>query len=1125
MDNRERTGITLLFPKEIWLLAAGLLFLGGLSFKNYLLFHSLVEQLCIFVIWGIAILVVQMAAGKDRLLIPLSAAFFMVGVFDLLHVLALNGVIVFTGGAGASSDIFWIATRLSQAFIFLLVPLVVTGHLPQWQKTGIAALVGAGLFAIMFMHILPDAIPSGTGAIWLKNISQMVIIGLIFFDMAFLRRMLRRKHSLILALLWRVFLMLAAAEIYNLLFPGDNGGENMISHLLRLVAFYYLFKVRSETYLALPIIEETKRKAAEAALRQSEEKYRLLFENCIDGIILIHPDDRISAVNAAACQILNRTAEEIIRLGLPGLINLSAAEIIPLREKLRQNGKVIGEIAFPRQDGSVLPLEFSVFSFTEGNGQIVSPIFFSDISKRKKAEAELRQTVAILERVKRIRGVGYWTLDLKYHDLFWSEEARKIYVGDADFDLTYANALALTHPDDAERTNQAVNQAIIHHRPVQIEHRIIRPDGHEAVVDVDIEVDYGLTGEAERLFGTIVDVSWQWQAEKVLQENAEKLLALDRLKNVLLAYTSHELKTPLNAIIGISQALIETPREIQPKDQKEYLSIISSCGRRLANLIDDMGEAFRLWPGNSRNIQLQQKSLSLNEVIRPLRDGLQLLNKNQKLTFSFDFPADLPIVWADEDRLKQILNHLIDNAYKFTEAGRITLSAVREGEMVRITVADTGSGIAAGQAEEINHLFSRSVLPPADQQIELGFGLAITKYLVELHHGTITLESAEGRGAEFSFTLPVSAETSTEIAQAGMAGRDRLENWHDPLDLPKFSNQTGDKILIVADDQTNSLAISSILQLEGYSIVSAENQDQAIAMINEMPQLSLAIIDLTRTGVSGNALCRSIRQTKDQYILPILMLVAANRSDDLLAGFAAGVSDFLTKPIELYKLRARVHTLIDLQKSFAQALRSEVKFLQSQIKPHFIHNALHTIISISRTDTEKARSLLVEFSNYLRGCFYFENLLERVPIQTEINLVKSYIAIEQARFGRNLQVVYVIESDRIRVPPLIIQPLVENAVVHGLRPKQDGGRITVEVGHRDKKLMIRITDNGVGMAAEKVSQLLDAAIVQEGVGISNINQRLKRLFGSKLSIESWENIGTVIQMELLENDDDGKENS
>lgn len=207
--------------------------------------------------------------------------------------------------------------------------------------------------------------------------------------------------------------------------------------------------------------------------------------------------------------------------------------------------------------------------------------------------------------------------------------------------------------------------------------------------------------------------------------------------------------------------------------------------------------------------------------------------------------------------------------------------------------------------------------------------------------------------------------------------------------------------------------------------------------------------------------------------------------------------------------------------SAEKTARAELLFLQSQIRPHFIHNALNTIISISRKDPDRARRLLIDFSNYLRSSFDFKDLIHKVPVEQEIDLVKSYVALEQARFGEKLKVNYYIADISFMVLPLILQPLVENSVIHGLRYKEGEGTINISVQRERQEVRLVIEDDGVGINLETMRAVKNPEFVgsNNGLGLKNIEERLLNIYGRGLDIKSSPGAGTTVTISIPLEDD------
>ena len=196
-------------------------------------------------------------------------------------------------------------------------------------------------------------------------------------------------------------------------------------------------------------------------------------------------------------------------------------------------------------------------------------------------------------------------------------------------------------------------------------------------------------------------------------------------------------------------------------------------------------------------------------------------------------------------------------------------------------------------------------------------------------------------------------------------------------------------------------------------------------------------------------------------------------------------------------------------------------FLQAQIKPHFLYNSFNIIATLCRIDSEKARELLLDLSSYLKHSFDFANLHQYTTLEEELEFVRAYVRIEQARFPGTIQVKYDMdEAVGLRLPPLVLQPLVENAIRHGLRKKQGRGTVTLRVVEQEDRFLIQIEDDGAGMTQDQLEELrsgngMAGQLVQgHGVGLQNIQKRIKMIFGTELMIESAPGEGTIVSLNI-----------
>lgn len=605
---------------------------------------------------------------------------------------------------------------------------------------------------------------------------------------------------------------------------------------------------------------------------------------------------------------------------------------------------------------------------------------------------------------------------------------------------------------------------------------------------------------------------------------AGKLQLEDKRKDEFLVNTSHELRNPLQGISTMLQVILDDQTHpVHPK-QQERVEIIKKVSSRMSFMLDDLIDITRL---KEQTIPLELKPVRLQSVISGVLDMIKVMVDGKPVRLRADIDDAFPAVQADEQRVIQILFNLLHNAVKFTDKGSITVRAVRKGLMAEVQVEDTGIGIPEEALLQIFHPYEQ-----ADNQFKrasggFGLGLSICKQLVELHGGTITVESSLGERTLFRFTLPLRDGNPAEEEVYPLSitnlsvSLDKIAATADtPVEtafLSYASEAPGCRILIVDDDAVNLNVLTQTLETEGYVIDAATSPEQALAEIKRQ-RYDLVITDVMMPHMSGYELTELIRERFNLSELPILLLTARVRTEDILTGFRAGANDYVKKPVDAWELKARVQALTQLKTSIDDRLRMESAWLQSQIQPHFLFNTLNSIAALGMIDFNKMQTLLDEFSNYLRLSFDFKNASPLVPLEHELSLVRSYVYIEKERFGSRLTVEWNIESGiDILIPPLSIQPLVENAIKHGLLSRNRGGTVSVNVRRLSEIVDISIVDDGDGMDKDYLSQLLthsNRSSSRSGIGLININRRLMQQFGKSLDIQSSLEQGTRVSFQI-----------
>ncbi|MBD2863346.1 hybrid sensor histidine kinase/response regulator [Paenibacillus oceani] len=617
-------------------------------------------------------------------------------------------------------------------------------------------------------------------------------------------------------------------------------------------------------------------------------------------------------------------------------------------------------------------------------------------------------------------------------------------------------------------------------------------------------------------------------AYRTIETMSAKLVSVDKLKDEFLANTSHELKTPIHGVMNLSQSVLDKASDRLTLAEAENLKTVVSVSRRLSHLINDILDWSKL---KNKEIALRRKAVGLQPLVSVVLDMFRHLAGGKPVVFVDQLPKDLPDADADEDRLTQILYNLIGNAVKFTSEGEIGVSAREQDGWIEISVRDTGIGIPQNMRGIIFESFEQTGKAIAAEYGGTGLGLSITKRLVELHGGKLGVESVEGIGSVFTFTVPAMAGTRprlnsplpplagdrlramSELSVSSDMAAEPANSKRDSIPLERESEYT---ILVADDDPVNRQVLISLLSDGNCSVVAASDGIEAIDALQRR-RFDLAVIDLMMPGKSGYEVCRSIRERFSLSELPVLLLTARNQSEDILTAFQAGVNDFVSKPVESGELKARIRTLLELKTSAAEMVHSEMAFLQAQIKPHFLFNALTTIMSVSYTDVDKAQELLGSLSEYLRNSFDFHNREKLVPLRKELQLIESYLKIEHARFGNRLETVLNMEADTgTLVPPLVIQPIVENAVRHGAMGQARGGTVKVSIKSCPDHIEVIVTDDGPGMPQEKLAMLKEQRIDLGGVGLLNIERRLLNMYGQGLEIASRAGQGTSVTLRIPE---------
>lgn len=403
-----------------------------------------------------------------------------------------------------------------------------------------------------------------------------------------------------------------------------------------------------------------------------------------------------------------------------------------------------------------------------------------------------------------------------------------------------------------------------------------------------------------------------FQAEKLEQERVvvKRLTQIDKLKDEFLANTSHELRTPLNGIIGLAESLRDgVAGDVSPK-MKYHLSLIADSGKRLASLVNDILDFSQL---KNKGITLNKKPIDIRVLVDIVFTLSKPLVTEKNVIFANNIPKYLPSAYADEDRVMQILHNLIGNAIKFTDHGVINVSANVVDDFLQIEVGDTGTGIPADRIHDIFESFTQLEGGIDRAQGGAGLGLSVTKQLIELHGGSIRVESVLGIGSTFYFTLPTSYDLPKNNSEKRSAFHSTVKAEAYVVTDTMEQSDIRDKntILIVDDDLINRRVIANYLTVDGYRIVEADCAEEAFKIVAS-ERVDLVLLDIMMPRISGYEACQVLREKYPAHELPIILLTARSQMNDLVMGFEAGANDFMVKPIAKEVLMVRVATHLQL---------------------------------------------------------------------------------------------------------------------------------------------------------------------------------------------------------------------
>ena len=501
-----------------------------------------------------------------------------------------------------------------------------------------------------------------------------------------------------------------------------------------------------------------------------------------------------------------------------------------------------------------------------------------------------------LSLAKDSAGIGVWDYNVKDNILIWDDWMYKLYgVSKGQFSGAYDAWCNVLHPDDRFRCESELQAVLESDEEFNTDFRVIWQNGEVHYIKANGQVQRDAQGNAERMIGINYDITDRKESFEKLQQALEKAEVANQAKSEFLANMSHEIRTPMNGVIGMINLLFDTHLNDQ---QQKYAQTAKSSAESLLGIINDILDFSKVEAGK---LELEPLDFDIHQLMQDFSSMMLFRTQEKGLTFNCPVHATEPY-WlnADVGRIRQILVNIVGNAIKFTEQGEINVSYVLEAQannqtQLRFEVSDQGIGLTAEQKNQLFERFIQADGSTTRRYGGTGLGLAISKQLVELMHGKIGVESELGQGATFWFTL---------ILANGQQPADP------PVDAPNSlldSSQNkvfSGKVLVVEDNAVNQLVAQSQLEDLGLQVALAENGKMATQML-EHNQYDLVFMDCQMPIMDGFEASGVIRDAHSKVLdhdVPIIAMTANAIKGDREKCIAAGMNDYLSKPVDPDKL-------------------------------------------------------------------------------------------------------------------------------------------------------------------------------------------------------------------------------
>ena len=621
-----------------------------------------------------------------------------------------------------------------------------------------------------------------------------------------------------------------------------------------------------------------------------------------EGLYTVDTHGRVTFMNLSAERLLGWRLEELIGREMHALVHHTHPDGTPFPSEecaglqVLKDGKMLVEHqdSFIRKDGSFFDAVYSSAALRSGDEITGVVVVFRDITERKRAEEEIRFQAYLLDAVEQ----AVIATDLNGKITFWNSFAENLYGWTASEALG-ANILDLTPSVKMKDHAAEIFERLQSGQSWSGEFEVRRRDGTSFPATIEDSPIINERGELIGIVGVSTDNTLRRRAEEerenlLLREQAARAEAeeANRLKDEFLATLSHELRNPLNVVIGYSEIL----RRSDGTQPHSFVVKAAETIRRNAlaqsQLVSDLLDLSRLQMGK---LSLDRQPVSLSTVITEAIETVSAEVKAKKINLFVELDSEILVVEGDSVRLGQIAWNLLNNAVKFTPLeGEIKVRLSREGDEAKLTVADSGQGISPEFLPHVFEIFRQADASSSRKQGGMGIGLALVKQLTELHDGRVHVDSeGHNRGASFSVSIPLYKVGADGLKSEKVTATGALRS--------KF-------ILVVDDSPESTEVLGKLLEIEGAFVDLARSGAEALK-IAEKKRFDLVISDISMPEMDGYQLLKELRKLPNMQTVPAVALTGHGRTSDIERAHEEGFAQHLVKPVDIDQLLVIVRQL------------------------------------------------------------------------------------------------------------------------------------------------------------------------------------------------------------------------